>query len=81
MEINLFKIRVHIFTVLAYISTVYSITSMFRTQAGRLHLVDSVGKISLADVSLVEDPSEEERNDDGKLYAFFLRILTIVICS
>ncbi|XP_023341208.1 ras-specific guanine nucleotide-releasing factor 2 [Eurytemora carolleeae] len=51
-------------TGLAYISTVYSIISMFRTQAGRLHLVDSVGKISLADVSLVEDPSEEERNDD-----------------
>ena len=41
---------------------------MFRTQAGRLHLVDSVGKIPLADVTLVEDPSEEERNDDGKDY-------------
>ena len=53
---------------------------MFRTQAGRLHLVDSVGKISLADVSLVEDPSEEERNDDGKLYAFFLKSLTIIFC-
>ncbi len=37
-----------------------------RTQAGRLHLVDSVGKIPLADVTLVEDPAEDERNDDGK---------------
>ena len=47
---------------------------MFRTQAGRLHLVDSVGKISLADVSLVEDPSEEERNDDGTfLFIFDMR--------
>ncbi|XP_059080751.1 ras-specific guanine nucleotide-releasing factor 2-like isoform X2 [Tigriopus californicus] len=35
-----------------------------RTQAGRLHLVDSVGKIPLADVTLVEDPSEEERMDE-----------------
>ena len=38
----------------------------YRTQAGRLHLVDSVGKIPLADVTLVEDPAEDERNDDGK---------------
>eukprot|EP00095_Tigriopus_kingsejongensis_P007206 maker-scaffold192_size271026-snap-gene-1.25 protein:Tk07206 transcript:maker-scaffold192_size271026-snap-gene-1.25-mRNA-1 annotation:"ras-specific guanine nucleotide-releasing factor 1-like" len=35
-----------------------------RTQAGRLHLVDGVGKIPLADVTLVEDPSEEERMDE-----------------
>jgi hypothetical protein len=41
-------------------------TSGCRTQAGRLHLVDSVGKIPLADVTLVEDPAEDERNDDGK---------------
>ena len=43
-----------------------------RTQAGRLHLVDSVGKISLADVTLVEDPSEEDRNDDGEHGQIFL---------
>ena len=28
--------------------------------------MDSVGKIPLADVTLVEDPAEDERNDDGK---------------
>ena len=32
----------------------------------RLHLVDTVGKISLAEVTLTEDPSEEERIDEGK---------------
>ncbi len=37
-----------------------------QNQAGRLHLVDKVGKIPLADATLVEDPNEEERNDDGK---------------
>ena len=28
--------------------------------------MDKVGKIPLADATLVEDPNEEERNDDGK---------------
>ena len=31
----------------------------------RLHLVDTVGKISLAEVTLTEDPSEEDRIDEG----------------
>ena len=35
-----------------------------RTHAGRLHLVDGVGRISLAEVSLIEDPSDEERTDE-----------------
>ncbi len=35
-----------------------------RTQAGRLHLVDSVGKIPLADITLIEDPNEEDRLDE-----------------
>ena len=30
-----------------------------RTQGGRLHLVEGVGKISLAEVTLTEDPVEE----------------------
>jgi hypothetical protein len=34
--------------------------------------VDSVGKIPLADVTLVEDPAEDERNDDGKRDRDFL---------
>ena len=38
-----------------------------RTQAGRLHLVDQVGKISLADVTLVEEPMEENEDATGKL--------------
>ena len=44
-----------------------------RTQAGRLHLVDSVGKIPLADVTLVEDPAEDERNDDGENGFLFIQ--------
>ena len=31
----------------------------------RLHLVDNVGKISLAEVALTEDPGDEERPDEG----------------
>ena len=36
-----------------------------RTQAGRLHLVEQVGKISLAEVTLTEDPGDEEKADEG----------------
>ena len=35
-----------------------------RTQAGRLHLVDNIGRIALADVTLIEDPSEEDRMEE-----------------
>ena len=35
-----------------------------RTQAGRLHLVDNFGKVSLADITLVEDPNEEDRMEE-----------------
>ncbi|XP_071743969.1 ras-specific guanine nucleotide-releasing factor 2-like isoform X3 [Lepeophtheirus salmonis] len=35
-----------------------------RTQAGRLHLVEGTGKIPLANVTLIEDPNEDDRNDD-----------------
>ena len=35
-----------------------------RTQGGKLHLVDIVGKIPLADITLLEDPNEEERTED-----------------
>ena len=41
-----------------------------RTQGGKLHLVENVGKIPLADITLIEDPNEEnERNEEqgGKL--------------
>ena len=41
-----------------------------RTQGGRLHLVENVGKIALADVTLVEDPNEEDgraaEDDEGE---------------
>ena len=30
-----------------------------RTQGGKLHLVENVGKIPLADITLIEDPNEE----------------------
>ena len=32
----------------------------------RLHLVEGVGRISLAEVSLIEDPSDDERIDEGE---------------
>lgn len=35
-----------------------------RTSGGRLHLVPEVGKIPLADTTLVEDPSDSEREDE-----------------
>ena len=36
-----------------------------RTQGGKLHLVEGVGKIPLADITLIEDPTEEgDRPDD-----------------
>lgn len=40
-----------------------------RTQGGKLHLVEGVGKIPLADITLIEDPTEEsDRPDDQGLY-------------
>ena len=42
-----------------------------RTQGGKLHLVDNVGKIPLADITLLEDPNEEERTEDqGTLFDY-----------
>lgn len=35
-----------------------------RTSGGRLHLLQDVGKIPLADATLVEDPSDSEREDE-----------------
>ena len=40
-----------------------------RTQGGRLHLVENVGKIALADITLVEDPNEDDArhtDDEGE---------------
>lgn len=36
-----------------------------RTSGGRLHLLPDVGKIVLADCTLIEDPSDSEREDEG----------------
>lgn len=36
-----------------------------RTNGGRLHLLPDVGKIVLADATLIEDPSDSERDDEG----------------
>lgn len=37
-----------------------------RTSSGRLHLLPDVGKIVLADATLIEDPSDSERDEEGK---------------
>lgn len=37
-----------------------------RTSSGRLHLLPDVGKIVLADATLIEDPSDSERDDEGE---------------
>ena len=37
-----------------------------RTQGGKLHLVENVGKVPLADITLIEDPTEDNQlTDDG----------------
>lgn len=41
-----------------------------RTSGGRLHLLSDVGKIPLADATLIEEPSDSEREDDGQYYDF-----------
>ena len=46
-----------------------------RTQGGKLHLVENVGKIPLADITLIEDPNEEnvsEEPGNTKIIYFFL---------
>ena len=35
-----------------------------RTSQGKLHLVDAYGKIPLADITLIEDPHEDEKMDE-----------------
>ena len=35
-----------------------------RTQGGKLHLVENVGKIPLADITLIEDPNEENVSEE-----------------
>lgn len=37
-----------------------------RTSGGRLHLLADVGKIPLADATLIEDPNDSDREDEGK---------------
>jgi len=40
----------------------------FRTTSGKLHLAPEVGKISLADCRLIEDPNDSyENNNPGDL--------------
>ena len=43
-----------------------------RTQGGKLHLVEGVGKVPLADITLIEDPTEENmlNDDQGKFMCF-----------
>ena len=48
-----------------------------RTQGGKLHLVENVGKIPLADITLIEDPNEEtERIEEqgGKNELIIIRL-------
>lgn len=47
-------------------NSIYTIDS-FRTSGGRLHLLQDVGKIPLADATLIEEPNDSDREDDGKL--------------
>lgn len=46
---------------------IYNFCSSHRTSGGRLHLLPDVGKILLADATLIEDPSSDsEKDDEGK---------------
>jgi hypothetical protein len=51
-----------------------------RTQGGKLHLVDIVGKIPLADITLLEDPNEEERTEDqGTLFDYLPTLYNVIL--
>lgn len=43
--------------------------NMDRTSGGRLHLLPDVGKIPLADATLVEDPNDSDREEEGKCHS------------
>lgn len=46
----------------------YYLCENARTSGGRLHLLPDVGKILLADATLIEDPSSDsEKDDEGEL--------------
>lgn len=36
-----------------------------RTSGGRLHLLQDVGKIPLADATLIEEPNESDKEDES----------------
>lgn len=36
-----------------------------RTSGGRLHLISDVGKIPLADATLIEEPNDSDREDES----------------
>ena len=59
--------------------------SYHRTSQGKLHLVDTFGKIPLADITLIEDPHEEERMDDpGNVHFLLINfkdLFETVICQ
>lgn len=38
----------------------------FRTSGGRLHLLQDVGKIPLADATLIEEPNESDKEDESE---------------
>lgn len=38
---------------------------MYRTTSGKLHLAPEVGKISLSDCRLIEDPNEKEDDNNA----------------
>lgn len=42
-----------------------NIVDFDRTSGGRLHLLAEVGKIPLADATLIEDPNDSDREDEG----------------
>lgn len=45
----------------------------FRTSGGRLHLLQDVGKIPLADATLIEEPNDSDKEDESKQIATHLR--------
>ena len=51
--------------------------SLCRTQGGRLHLVENVGKIALADITLVEDPNEDDarHTDDEGEWILYIQVV------
>lgn len=48
-----------------YVCVIFFFLVDFRTSGGRLHLIQDVGKIPLADATLIEEPNDSDKEDES----------------